>query len=66
MFGATRSELVEAYGEDNVWNTKELAELFTVHSFLAPYVYVTSKSDGVKGTVQFIHDPRNYYNFVAD
>jgi hypothetical protein len=48
------------------WNTEELQRDFTVHSFLAPFVIVTRKSDNAKGIMQFDHSPRRYFNFVAD
>ncbi len=48
------------------WTTEELQRDFTVHSFLAPFVIVTRKSDNAKGTLQFEHMPRRYFNFVAD
>lgn len=48
------------------WNTEELARDFTVHSFSAPFVIVTRKADGVRGTMEFVHMPRFYFGFVAD
>lgn len=48
------------------YDTQQMSELFTVHSFLAPFVIVTRKSDGAKGTLEFTHYPRWYFNFVAD
>jgi hypothetical protein len=48
------------------WSTEELARDFEVISFLAPFVVVQRKSDGVKGSMEFTHDPRWYFNFVAD
>jgi len=45
------------------WTTDELLKDFTVHSFLAPFVIVTRKSDGKKGTLEFTHSPRVYSNF---
>lgn len=48
------------------YDTAQMSELFVVHSFLAPFVVVTRKSDGVKGTLEFTHNPRWYFNFVAD
>jgi hypothetical protein len=48
------------------WNTDEVRELFEVHSFLAPFVLVTRKQDGVKGTLEFTHNPRWYFNFKPD
>ena len=37
-----------------------------MHGFLAPFIVVTRKSDGVKGSMEFTHSPRMYFNFVAD
>ena len=48
------------------WNTDQVRELFEVHSFLAPFVFVTRKKDGVKGTLTFTHSPRFYFNFLPD
>lgn len=60
----TREILQAQYGA--VWNTTELQRDFTVHSFLAPFVTVTRKSDGVEGVLQFTHIPRFYFDFVSD
>jgi hypothetical protein len=49
-----------------VYDTSELQAEFTVLGFMAPYVVVQRKSDGVKGSVKFQHDPRLYYSFSAD
>ena len=51
---------------DQRWDTQELQRDFTVHSFLAPFVFVTRKSDGAKGTMEFTHRPRFYFNFKED
>ena len=48
------------------WTTQELTAEFSVHGFLAPFVSVTRKADGVKGTLEFTHSPRFYFNFVAE
>lgn len=48
------------------WTTSELGEEFTVLAFAAPFVLVMRKSDNVKGTLQFTHSPRLYFNFEAD
>lgn len=48
------------------WDTTALQHDFIVHAFSAPFVVVTRKSDGVRGTLQFTHAPRVYFNFVAD
>jgi hypothetical protein len=48
------------------WDTEALRRDFTVHGFAAPFVIVTRKADGVKGTLEFTHSPRLYFNFVED
>lgn len=48
------------------WNTTELQMDYSVHGFLAPFVTVTRKVDGVKGTLEFTHMPRFYFNFIPD
>jgi hypothetical protein len=47
------------------WTTEELIRDFTVEGFMAPFVVVTRKSDGVKGSLEFTHSPRVYFNFKA-
>jgi hypothetical protein len=58
-------EIIEAK-HGAAWDTKELQRDYTVHSFMAPFVTVTRKSDGVKGSMQFTHMPRFYFGFVAE
>ncbi len=64
MIDATQTErqkLTDLHGD--VWDTTELQRDFSVESFLAPLVIVTRRSDGQRGTLDFIHSPRFYYNF---
>ena len=49
-----------------VWDTQQLAQDFEVIGFLAPLVVVRRKADGVKGSLEFQHMPRFYFNFVLD
>lgn len=56
-----RAELEAEHGQ--VWNTTELQQDYTVSGFMAPYVGVTRKADGVKGTLMFQHSPRYYFDF---
>lgn len=49
-----------------VWDTAELQRDFSVQSFLAPFVLVQRKSDGVMGTLMFQHAPRFYFDFKDD
>lgn len=45
------------------WTTDELREQFDVLSFLAPFVVVRRKADGIKGSLEFTHSPRVYFNW---
>jgi hypothetical protein len=49
-----------------VWDTKELQQDFEVTGFLAPFVVVKRKSDGVVGSLVFQHMPRFYFGFTPD
>ena len=57
-----KAELISRYGK--IWNTDEATNLYTFHSFLAPFATVTRKKDGKKGTLRFTHSPRYYYDFT--
>lgn len=46
------------------WTTDEVREQFEVLGFMAPFVAVIRRSDGVKGSLEFNHSPRVYFNFV--
>ena len=59
-----RQEMEVRHGQ--VWNTQELAREFEVIGFAAPFVVVIRRSDGVKGSLAFKHEPRFYFGFVAD
>jgi F0F1-type ATP synthase assembly protein I len=56
-----RAELEAVYGQ--VWDTRELAAEFVIIGFMAPFIAVQRKSDGVKGSLEFQHQPRFYFNF---
>jgi hypothetical protein len=60
----SRQSLEAAFGQ--VWDTSELARDFEVLGFMAPFVVVRRRSDGRKGSLEFQHHPRFYYNWVAD
>jgi hypothetical protein len=57
----SREALEALYGQ--VWDTRELASEFEVIGFLAPFVAVRRKADGVRGSLEFQHQPRFYFNF---
>jgi hypothetical protein len=48
------------------WDSDQLRNEFIVHGFLAPFVIVTRKADGVKGSLWFTHSPRVYFDFRPD
>ena len=60
-----RSESFRAAMErgESYWDTDGLQVGFEVHAFQSPFVLVTRRSDGVKGTLRFVHRPRYYYGF---
>jgi hypothetical protein len=56
-----RAALERQYGK--VWTTDELAADFEIIGFLAPFCVGTRKSDGQKGSLEFQHQPRFYFNW---
>jgi len=58
-------EALEAQHGD-VWDTEQLSQRFEVLGFLAPFVVVRRKADGMKGSLEFQHLPRFYFNFHTD
>jgi hypothetical protein len=58
----SREALEAKYGK--VWDTQQLAEDFTAIGFLAPLIVVRRKADQVKGSLEFQHHPRLYFNFA--
>lgn len=60
----TREALEVKYGR--VWDTEQLSQDFEVIGFLAPYVVVRRRADGVKGSLEFQHEPRLYWGFRPD
>jgi hypothetical protein len=59
----SREALEARYGK--VWDTQQLADEFEVIGFMAPLVVVRRKANGVKGSLEFQHNPRFYFNFQA-
>ena len=57
----SRRALEDRYGE--TWTTDQLRDDFEVIGFMAPLVAVRRKSDGCKGSLEFQHSPRFYFNF---
>jgi hypothetical protein len=57
----SREALEAKYGQ--VWSTDELSQEFEAIGFMAPLVVVRRKSDGKKGSLEFQHSPRFYFNW---
>ena len=62
----TGQPYVDLARADQRWDTDQLRAEFEVLGFLAPFVVVRRKSDNVKGSMEFTHNPRWYFNFVPD
>ena len=60
----SREALEQQHGQ--VWDTAQLAEEFEPLGFLAPFIVVRRRSDGRKGSLEFQHRPRFYFNFQED
>ena len=59
-----KARLIGIHGENNVFDTTELQEQFEVIGFDAPFCVVRRKSDGIKGSMEFQHTPRFYFDFM--
>ena len=57
----SREDLEAKFGQ--VWDTGELSEEFQAIGFLAPLIVVRRRSDGAKGSLEFQHHPRLYFNW---
>jgi len=60
---AGRAELEAEYGQ--CWSTDEMEQDYEVLGFAAPLIVVQRRSDGVKGSLLFKHQPRFYFRFQA-
>lgn len=57
----SREALEAEHGQ--IWDTDELIRDFEAIAFMAPYIVVCRRSDGAKGSLEFQHNPRFYFNF---
>jgi hypothetical protein len=57
-----RLDLESKYGES--WNDAELLTQFGVQYFDGPVVHVIRKTDGQRGTVAYVDEPRLYFSFI--
>jgi hypothetical protein len=62
MMAAERANLEAKHGR--VWDTDELQRDFEVIGFLAPFVGVRRRADGVRGSLLFQASPRFYFGFT--
>lgn len=67
---AIRRIMVEKINSDPVvqdgLTTEQLSDQYEVEGFMAPFVVVCRKGDGVRGSMEFRHHPRVYFNFMED
>ncbi len=57
----SKEALEQLYGD--VWDTDQLTEFFRPVGFMAPFLVVVRIADNVKGSLEFQHNPRFYFNF---
>ena len=57
----SREYLEAKHGE--VWDTTQVQDAFEITGFMAPFVAVRRRSDGVRGSLMVQHDPRLYFGF---
>ena len=62
-YGVPQADLAEAKVK---WDHDEVREHFEIIGFMAPFCVAIRKSDGKRGSLEFTHHPRFYFNFVAD
>ena len=55
-------EALEA-AHDQVWDTGEMSDDFEAIGFMAPLIVVRRRADGAKGSLEFQHSPRFYFNW---
>jgi hypothetical protein len=60
----SRPDLESKYGQ--VWDTSQLQDDFQVLGFMAPFVVVKRRLDGVRGSLMFQNSPRFYYSFQPE
>lgn len=60
----SRQALEAEHGQ--VWDTSELQDEFEALGFMAPLIVVRRRSDGVRGSLEFQHSPRLYFNWQPE
>jgi len=51
---------------EQTWTTQQLREDFEVLGFSMGIVVARRRSDGVKGSLEFTHNPRLYHGWAED
>lgn len=65
--GVPAADLAKAEAtEEPTWDTETLRRDFEVLGFSAPFVVVRRRSDGAKGSLEFTHRPRVYFNWQEE
>jgi len=60
----SRPDLESKHGQ--VWDTDEMCRDFEAIGFAAPLIVVRRRSDRVRGSLMFQHNPRFYYSFQPE
>ena len=54
-----------AYAKER-WDHDQVRDHFEIVGFMAPFCVAIRKVDGKRGSLEFTHHPRWYFNFVED
>lgn len=57
----SREALEAEHGQ--VWDTEQMSDDFEAIGFMAPLIVVHRRADGTKGSLEFQHSPRLYFNW---
>lgn len=60
----SREDLEQKHGK--VWDTNQMQEEFEPLGFMAPLIVVRRRSDGIKGSLKFQHNPRFYFDWSPE
>lgn len=60
----SREDLEKKHGK--VWDTQEMQKDFEALGFMAPLIVVRRRSDGIKGSLKFQHNPRFYFGWSPE
>jgi hypothetical protein len=61
--GQPYRDLEKAYER---WDSDQVREEFTIIAFAAPFCAAIRKSTGKRGSLEFTHHPRFYFNWQED